>query len=369
MLPELTSRIISQWNHLFPGVDRPTVVRYLGIPGSVEGGTTTFLAFADKKTKPIFAVKLHRNPNAEKRSVNERDILDRVGRCGSAISTSVPRVILCEPISGAWVLVQSVVDGRPMVAPMTAGGVPEIKVAASNMCIALDWLVQLQKATVNGLEIDQGHLVQKGLKAIRDFSATFDLSAAERDFLEEIGTALDTALHGNSVIQHGDFCRQNILVTEEAGVTKLAVVDWTDARTAGFPLHDLLYFITTYCLQTRKYIGVGGVANTFEATFFHANVYSTLVRRCIVDYCTQVGLQLSIVKTLFGMFLVNQAMFEYNKMATASTLGGLPAFTVYLASYNNQNYDQALKEQLWIYLFREAAKLQNNFIVQSMVAI
>jgi hypothetical protein len=363
VLPELTSRIIRQWNDLFPGVDRPTVVRYLGIPGSVEGGTTTFLAFADKKTKPIFAVKLHRYPDVQERALNESDILDRVGRCGSAISTSVPRVILCERISGVWVLVQSVVDGRPMVAAMTAGGEPEIKMAARNMQITVDWLVQLQKGTVNSLEIDQGQLVQNELKTIRDFSATFDLSATECIFLEEIATALSTTFRTNGFIQHGDFCRQNILVTEGPGCTKVGVIDWTDAQAAGFPLHDLLYFITTYCLQTRKYTGVSGVAKTFTDTFFEPNIYSTLVRRCIIDYCTQVELHLSTVKTLFAIFLVNQTMFEYNKMATASILGGLPTFTMYLASYYNQNYDQALKQQLWIYFFREAVKLQNQFIL------
>ncbi len=363
MLPELTNCVLDSWNSFFPGVDKPQNLCYLGISGSVEGGTTTVLGFNNRDSRPLFAVKIHRNYDACERAFNERDVLNYVGTCGGATAASVPRIILCERIAGTWVLVQSILDGSPMSAVMSNDRTPHIEVAAHNMHLAADWLLQLHEATRNDLEIDQAHLIQNGLKTIEDFSNIFDLLPDEYDFLKEVSDRLCATVSGNGCVQHGDFCRQNVLISKNADRTKIGVLDWTDAKLAGFPLHDLLYFLTTYCLQIRKELGITGFVNIFEDSFFKRNAYSNLIKQCITSYCAQLRLDLSFVKILFGMFLIEQAMFEYNKLVKFSTYGGLPRFHIYLASSNNRSYDEALKEQLWIYFFRVLTREQHNFII------
>ena len=362
MLPELTSRIIEDWNGLFPGVDKPGAIHYLGIPGSVEGGTTTFLAFTNEGRKPLFAVKVHRDSDVEERVFNERAVLSYLQTRGGMLATSVPRLILCERIAGAWVLVQSILDGRPMVAPMTRDGGPELKDAVANIQLAADWLAQLHAVTRDYAAASPVLLVQDGLKTIEEFSTTFDLSPSEQDYLKRIGDGLGPASSGGGFVQHGDFCRHNILISRNSSGVKIGVIDWTDSKRAGFPLHDLFFFLTTYYQQVRKHTGIKGFIRAFEDTFLNRNPYSMIVKRRLADHCQQVGVDITTVETLFAMFLLERAVFEFRQVMRCSRRGGLPRFTLYLAALENLDYHQAMRAQLWVHFFKTLVARRGDFI-------
>jgi len=55
---------------------RPEDIRYLCIPGSVEGGTTTLLGFLGGQRRPAFVVKIQRDASERELVERERMVLD-----------------------------------------------------------------------------------------------------------------------------------------------------------------------------------------------------------------------------------------------------------------------------------------------------
>ena len=97
MLPELTYRFLKEWDIFFPNMDKPKTIDYLSIPGSIIGGTTTFLAFGDSNEMPLFGVKICRNNLTKEKLLNERNMLNYLKTCAE-IADSIPQVILCEKL-------------------------------------------------------------------------------------------------------------------------------------------------------------------------------------------------------------------------------------------------------------------------------
>jgi aminoglycoside phosphotransferase (APT) family kinase protein len=362
MLPELTDRLLRGWEGFFPETEEPRTLRYLGIPGSVEGGTTTFLAFGETNRQPVFVVKVHRDPDAGEAAQNERDVLMSLERRGP-VGISVPRVILCERLDRTWLLVQSILDGRPMEAAMTPQGVPEAAGAAANLTLAGEWLCALHGATVDTSPQARGAVKGRLLDAIAEFRSVFEPARREQACIDRVTDGLDAVLGGGVCVQHGDFCRQNILVSHLHGTSRIGVVDWTFSRRSAAPLHDMVSFVLTYFLQIRKYHGMSGFTHAFEYTFLEDNAYSALVRGALADYCRRIGIAEAAVQTALAMVLIEKAVFEYQQLQKCAQRGGLPRITVYLASLRDASYRDAMREQLWVHFFRVLANHRHEHSV------
>lgn len=361
MLNELTSHLLDDWDRLFSDKQRPDKIRYLGIPGSVEGGTTTFLAFDGHQPKPFCSVKLHRHPNEDDRAQNELAVLETI-RKGS-VAESVPRSILGEKIGHSWVLVQSILEGAPMTVSLTSDGRPEISSTQKNSVHVSDWLLRLQQETVSHAEQPKEKLIRRLTQTTEEFLSLFDLSTTEKESAVASVDAMRAFLSSGVSVQHGDFCRQNILVDQQRGKTCLNIIDWTDSQPEGAPLHDLFCFLSTYFLQVRKTAGIRGFVSVFEELFLSCNPLSDLLANQLVAHSRQVGCPTDGIRHLMTLFLIEQSMFEYHKLLKYSQRGGLPRFTLYLASLGGKSYQEALKEQLWIYFFRAFVKQHRQFII------
>lgn len=363
MLPELTDYLLENWAQCFPATERPETLRYFGIPGSVEGGTTTFLGFSHGRgSKPLFAVKVHRDQGVREEVIRERDVLALLQTSAGPLVASIPKVILCRQIGGAWILVQTILNGRPMSARLTASGQPDLEEATGNFALAMQWVSEMHRATrmATPSAVDD----PSGLRdTIQGFTSTFNLSAGERQYLESLGKKISSFVRVGTCVRHGDFCRHNLLVEKKGTSAKLGVIDWTFSELAALPLHDLLFFLATYFLQIRTRQGPEGFTRAFEYTFLDTNEYSGLVKRCILDYCQQMQIADSDLEPLFASFLMDQAMSEYRRVLRCAKRGGLPRFTVYLAGLNNDDYGEALKEQLWPRFFRLFVERRRDFFV------
>lgn len=345
-----------RWTDWMPGETTPPAIRYLGIPGSVEGGTTTFLALAPKRRRPLFAVKIHRHPGARDRALGESQVLSRIAALGPAVAGTVPRMLCCREIGGTWILIQSIVAGGPMGAPMSTAGIPALATASANFDAASEWLIRLR--TAQGTSAETPGAADESSDRIAEFAERFPLTDAERAFVRELLAALPALGAMDRGIQHGDFCRQNLLCHEQG----LNVIDWTDSRCDGHPLFDFCYFLTSYCLQVRKGIGIAGFVRMFEATFFERNAYQTIVAERLRAHARRSGIDAAAMPLLFAWFLVEQAMREYRKQRAFAQNGVLSRFTLYLASVNGRTYAEALTEHLWIYFFRFFAAHRHRFL-------
>jgi len=359
MLPALTQRLLRGWEDLFPGTRRPGTIRYLGMPGSVEGGTATFLGFGDGRSRPDFAVKVHRDPARGELAVEERDNLELLRVKGGRLAGSVPRAILCEPIGGSWMLVLSILDGRPMGVRMTSSGMPDVGATAGDFEIVSDWLSELHRATLDPGPA-RAAAQARALEATQACLEHFPLSMPEQERIQRVEEAVPALLEAGVVLGHGDFCRHNILV---ACRRQIGVVDWTQSERGSVAGRDLLFFLTTYFLQVRVQHGLEGFLGAFEQTFFRDTTYGGLVRDCVRRYCARLGIDQSTLRDLFALFLIRQAVDEYRMILRCARRSGLPRFIAYLAARRNATYDEALREQLWIRFFQFFVEREQHCIL------
>ncbi|MBI4063352.1 MAG: aminoglycoside phosphotransferase family protein [Elusimicrobia bacterium] len=361
MLPKLSERLFGDWSRFFPDETKPQAISYLGIAGSVEGGTCTFLGFPKNRKKPLFAVKIHRAPDAGGRVSAEQEVLTRLGLCEDALSGPIPRAILCQQIGGVWMLVQSIVAGRLMPASLTKEGAPDLAEAAINFQLAGYWLARMHSATrhCDGAGVA---VARQGVASdIEAFIETFELSVKERERVAGLANAQRSWPDNGLYLRHGDFCRHNILTgrTDQ----KIGVIDWTFGEWTICPMDDLFFFLSTYFLQIREDHGVAGLTQAFEHTFFSKNGYSDVARRAIAEAAARLGVDTPDVRDMFALFLINRALFEHRQLAACAQSGGLPRFAVYLAALEDNNYHEALRSQLWIRFFRFFVEHEDHFIV------
>lgn len=352
MLPQLTEYLLNAWPSSLSSFKRPNAIHYLGVFGSVEGGTTTFLAFLDQSEKPAFVVKIHRNKAAEKRALNEYSVLQKLQSIDDSIAASVPQLVLCEKISDCWIIVQTIVEGIPMTATLNREAIPAADSARKNVTLAADWLGVLDQFSRRKDKKSQDSVLNNGQSLLQEFSSVYPLSSSEERFLHKIDDSLSHLSSFGTTLQHGDFCRHNILVDKKKSDTFINIIDWTDAQLEGFPTHDLLFFLSTYFLQIRKHPGMNGFIKAFEISFFSENSYSLLIQNSLREFCHQSNIPSPSIRTLFSLLIIRQSLHEYKKLVSFSKEGGIPRFTLQLAISEGKTFTEALKEQIWVYFFR-----------------
>lgn len=353
MLPELTSRLVADWPAALGEGRRPASIDYMGLPGAVEGGTTTFIGFSREHRRPLFVVKIHRDADAGPRAKNEERILKSLEANASDLAPSLPRAVLCDRVAGSWVIVQTIVDGRPMPVSLDSAGLPTLGEVQANLAKVGDWLARLHEVHPPEVRADCARPVTLAARKLDQFKTAFRTSVDDAKLVEDIEAALPEAVGPSFSVTHGDFCRHNVLVSDRSRT--LGVVDWTDAEETGFPLHDLLFFVSTYFLQVRLKTGLDGIKDAFFETFFGESAYASLVRGTVDAYCRRLAVSQSL-RIQLGLFLVFQAVRELEKLDRLTRTSGLPRIALWLAGEVGADYEEARHASFWLYLFRELAR-------------
>jgi len=357
MLPLLIQQLLKDWDTVFPSFQRPADISYLGVAGGAEGGTTTFFAFGPRQALPYFIVKVGRDATGGELIINERDALLRLHDAGLPLASTVPNVVRCTEIEGTWMLVESTVEGAPMSVTVAKPGQPSASPASRNFKLATDWLAAMQmQALSSEMDADTG----AGLDSTVDqFVTSFNLSAEERAFIDQTITK-ESLTDARLVLRHGDYCPQNILLRGASSIT--GVVDWAFSQPSGLPLHDLLFFTSVYVQNARQSSDVLGFTQALRYAFFNQNPFSQVVANHVLDYCRQMGIPTSTAKSLFCVFIMEQAMFEYRKVERAWARGWSAGFT---AEAGEQGGPQTTpKVAMWVELFRTYVATPERLIFQ-----
>ena len=365
MLPELSKYIIEKWDILYPDTKRPSKISYMGIAGSIEGGTTIFLAFPDESGKPVFVVRVPRNSNKIDQILTEKDALLYLHTLSPFLRNSVPKVILCEKIAETVVLVESAVDGKPMLTVLDSDGLPELESAKINILLAKEWLVHLNNETRKTQVLFPDLFECYVNRQIEKFQSIFALSKHEQDYLKQVPTVTKSFMYQKidlSII-HGDFCRHNILVSKNKSNRSIRVIDWAFSEKEGLPFHDFFFFLTTFFLQIRKELGIKGYVKAFRDTYFSTNKYSNLIKQYLIEYSQELEIDLSLIKIFFALFLIGKAISEYQQLIILSEKGFVPGFGIGSGLAQNKRYHELFKEQLWIHFFHIFVKEHERFII------
>ena len=281
---------------------------------------------------------------------------------GGELSASVPRVIYAGQIGCRWVLVQSILEGRPMSTVLDTSGRPDIEEAGRHFALASEWICRVHEGTLNTSAGARASARRDLVRTLSDFDCCFVLSEEERAALRRLEDGIDDLLGGGLVLQHGDFCRHNILIGDFRH-SPIGVIDWTFARLLGIPLHDLFFFFSGYFTQIRQEFGPEAFLHIFEYTFLEKNSYSQLVKRGIERYCGRLRLDLGQVADWLTLFLVERAAFELRQTLVCAREFGLPRFVVSLGEAAGHPYPDALTEQIWFRYFRRFVAERSAFII------
>lgn len=363
MLARVSRRALAEWGSLFSAVPRPSRLQYLGLPGSLEGGTCSFLAFAEGTPRPAFVVKVHRFAAAAAEAGCELGLLELL-RATPCLEESTPRGLFAEEGTAGAAVVQSFVEGTPMQAAMGADGIPDLAQASGNFSLAADWLARLHEGTFLRSEEARVELCRRATATVSGYMQSLRPSSRAAALLASAEARITRSLAGGAV-QHGDFCRHNILLDEES---RARVIDWTDARRLGLPLHDLFFFLSTYYLQLRPTEGLGGFLDAFRKTFLDTGPYSKLARDTVLFYCSRAGVPPTLAADSLVLFLAERALFEAGQVERCRRRGELPRFRDELAFTQHADPAEARAVQVWSHFLEELAKAaQDPFAAAALV--
>jgi hypothetical protein len=263
---------------------------------------------------------------------------------------------MSEKIAGNWILIESVMEGKPMTISVDSNGLPKLENTRNNFHLVKEWLLKLNHETKD-TKILTSDLVERYVIAPAEkFETVFPLSKEERGYLKR---SVDI-IKGKNIdlfLKHGDFCRQNILVSKD----KIGLIDWEFSQKSVFPLYDIFFFFTTYYFQAIKNGSVEEHLDCFKHTFFDENEYSHLIKNCLIEYCQELNIDFGLIQVFFPMFLLDKAIFEYHNLLALSKRGYLPLLERSREKPKN-GYLDILKDQLWVNLFRFLVKEQKQFI-------
>jgi len=366
MLARITQTMKEKWGEIFANSSpSPSEINYLGMPGSLEGGTTSFLAFADSDERPCFFVKIARLSSVNNYIYKEAQILKFLnGSCGAPLLYHLEEkeVMGKENIS---FLITSVVKGQPMNVRFDREKplLPDPVKSSSDMKTACGHLYEIRKISLAKKQTQLSSEIEERVnpaQEIEEFEKIYNpaLSSQKQLCRELKDFCLKEFENIPDIIIHGDFCRQNILIWESrAGksATESHVVDWSFASTGKAHLHDIFFFAASYFLQARKSHGIKGFMESFENTFFEHNKYSEAIISNIVSYAEAIGIPTEKLFYHMLVFLVTQSVHEYKRTIRCAGEGLLPGIVTYLASSSPRDikYDDALKEQHWVYYFQK----------------
>ncbi len=122
----------------------PESLSYLGISGSIEVGSVTYLAFSPCQKKPLFCLKIYRAENAQEKIEGEAAILKLLAK-HQRVGNTVPSLYFAGRIEGVWILIQSVLPGAPMALKIESSGLPELTQANQNFAKVMEWISGLNE--------------------------------------------------------------------------------------------------------------------------------------------------------------------------------------------------------------------------------
>lgn len=211
--------------------------RELGIPDDAAWFLTfgqgdalsrnAFQLFPASSDRPAWVLKFARVPGYAWRFDSDERGLRLAHAAGERVARHVPQLVGRFDLDGVYASVETAATGRRLRDVLAAPGDRTRKLALVER--VADWIIELGRGT----------------------QASSEALAAERERLRSdvvprwrqlgVGAELVDELPPlSSVVHHNDLGTWNVLAGDDGG---FGVLDWENARPAGLPLWDLLYFL------------------------------------------------------------------------------------------------------------------------------
>ena len=275
-------------------------IEILCLPGSALSNHCTLILF-DINIGARWVIKVSRT-SEDKSLKNEKSEINYL-RSNSVTRSYVPELISYFEINNRCVLVTEYYNGRVLSPKVNSLDVPNYKIAKSHFksveqFIGIYYRLNFENNKLKFVNINE--FVDK-LEFVLNNNI---ITKKEFKFIFNIITKLDKYKYSQ---QHGDLTRHNILENNES----LRIIDWTDTKL-NLAVDDIFFFITNYFLQYRNKLGIHGILEAFNYTFFDKNSYSNLVHLTIKKSLSTIGVHQEDYGKYFLIFLLNRFIYEYN---------------------------------------------------------
>ena len=188
------------------------------------------LRFAEPSSEPSVVVKMARVPESVSGLTQEAATLRALASTGAEL-TGVPRVLFVRQGSGTVTVGESLVRGMPLSAMLRSHN------SGHWAGMAMSWLLTLAEHTRRE---DSNWAPRAASALVERFDRDFGL-VADSGMLRATTARLGSLEGVPQVCEHRDFAPWNILVAPDG---TLGALDWESSDLRGFPVLDLLYFLT-----------------------------------------------------------------------------------------------------------------------------
>ena len=283
------------------------------------------LVFAEPDPSPRLVVKLPRAPDVHDALRREAAVLRAVhGRLPNGLP-GAPRVLFCDEQSGGLTLCETALEGRPLFSLLAKSTYRDLAMKAT------EWLAELagmpSDAGARGGANEVGAITQEFATMFGAVLNPMELWTTER--------LLATLADLPTVPEHRDFSPWNVHIARDGA---LAVYDWESAEPAGFPLNDLIYFLSYLAFFYERAISSGRCTESYRRARDPSTFTGGVYRDCLAHYCERIGLDPRHAAALHLLTWIIHSRSEYRRLVADS--GGQPAAA-------------ALAKSLFLQLWRE----------------
>ncbi|MEO8285666.1 MAG: phosphotransferase [Chloroflexota bacterium] len=370
MIPQLRSYLLDNWADLPVGRQhkRPRRLEFLVQATGIS--KLCCYIFADDEDHPRWVAKMPRTPRDNGILAHEYGVTEHLRTTGNAyVRLTIAAPLFTTTIADHLVGIEPYLAGRPMDGLMSTASDQNAPEILKNLEISIDWLLRCQQSTGSKAERPSAAEIENCLRSISFMKATSRLTASEAAYLDRL-SAQFTQLAGVPLpltFKHGDFQPGNILVDGSA----IHVIDWEFGAISQLPLHDVFGFIArTYA----RYRGLEEMDEQldeyladFETVFFEGGSFTGPTLKYVAQACEALGVDRAWVKTLFGLFVVNEAN-KYNILLSRRAERGY----VYLLGTKDggeqHSYVEQLARQKQVHLLGYLAEHEDRLIFRDVEA-
>jgi hypothetical protein len=209
-----------------------------------EGQWVTLLVFRNRAATPSLVIKAADQPGLGTRIRHEAETLETLHRSGSPrFKESIPALLFHGTVDGFQVMAQTALPGVVMKSFSPDSYFPSARFRTHLLWVG-EWLDIFRTAFPEEGAPGSPHA------AIEAYRSAFDRSEAAEALLSQTVDRLEKS-PVRLTPRHGDFCTANLLVSDDP--PGLSVIDWEAPATPGWPLSDLLHFLSsTWCIPFAK---------------------------------------------------------------------------------------------------------------------
>jgi len=278
----------------------------LAAPGVYSSQKLLLFLFDRVHEAPVHVAKITRDPRHNPRLENEWRALNLLREHGIGDDGTLPKPLFLDSHGTLAILGETAIDGAPFLQQTQATA--ECPYARA----AVGWLLELGIRTAHRAPDEAPRVTEMLAALVERFN---DVYRVDPDHVAFLAAQASTLVKAESdlqfVFQHGDPGPWNLVVTADG---RPAFLDWEAADPHGMPLWDLFHFLRSFGLLVSRATGKHDALESFADQILGDSALNRLLVETASQFCTETGLDSSLVGPLFYLSWMHRALKEASRL-------------------------------------------------------